>query len=327
MRTLACFVAVAAVAVLAVACGSQHVTAPPGTRAETPSNGVVPWVDRPAAPYAEPTPGPFATGARPCRPSDLRVSPGQSGVGLGNTNLRIQFTNRSATSCVLIGYPTVAGVSATGAITALRASHGSYFGDPGPSANIAPGQTAAVNVSGADACEPAQNGQHKLYQVLRIGLPGGGSVEATGARFDAMCGVSVSRFGVPADQPVPPPRSPLTAHIRAADTVRPGEDFTYTVTLANPTATAYPLEPCPAYEEYVAAQTGDNKAPVSDGYVVKDYYLNCDTVHEISLHGSVTYQMRLQLPARLPTGVPAKFVWQLQGDTGPGAAAPLRIIA
>jgi hypothetical protein len=80
----------------------------------------------------------------------------------------------------------------------LHASHGSYFGDPGPPANIAPGQTAAVNVSGADACEPAQNGQHKLYPALRIGLPGGGSVEATGARFDAICGVSVSRFGVPA---------------------------------------------------------------------------------------------------------------------------------
>jgi hypothetical protein len=324
MRKMACFVAVAAVAGLAAACGSQQVTPPTGTPAETPPNGVVPWADRPAPPYVEPDPGPSAADARPCRPSDLRVSPGRSGAGLGNTNLRIRFSNRSATACVLTGYPAVAGVSATGTITPLHASHGSYFGDPGPPANIAPGQTAAVNVSGADACEPAQNGKHKFYPTLRIGLPAGGSVAAPRARFDAICGVSVSRFGVPADQPTPPPPSPLTAHIHAAAMVRPGEDFTYTVTLANPTATAYSLKPCPAYEEYVVAQRSGSTSAVRDGYVVKDYYLNCDTVHEISAHGSVTYQMRLQLPPGLPARVPAKFVWHLQGDAGPGTAAPLR---
>ena len=74
----------------------------------------------------------------------------------------------------------------------------------------------------------------------------------------------------------------------------------------------------------MVAQTGGSKAPVRDGYVVKDYYLNCDTVREISAHGSVPYQMRLQLPPGLPARVPAKFVWHLQGDAGPGTTAPLR---
>jgi len=59
--------------------------------------------------------------------------------------------------------------------------------------------------------------------------------------------------------------------------------------------------------------------------VVKNYYLNCDTVHQISAHSSVTYQVRLKLPPGLPAGVPAKFVWLLQGPAGPGASAPLRI--
>jgi hypothetical protein len=228
------------------------------------------------------------------------VSPGQSGAGLGHTNLRIQFTNRSATACMLRGYPAVAGISATGAITPLPALHGSYFGDLGPSANIAPDQTAAVNVSGADVCPAAQGGEHRLYRMLRIGLPGGERVDVPAVQFDAICGVSVSQFGVPGDQPSAPPPSPLTAQITAAAMVRPGEDFTYTVTLANPTARAHSLRPCPAYEEYVIAITDASKAPARHGSVVRDCYLNCDTVHQISAHGSVTYQMRLQLPLAFP---------------------------
>jgi hypothetical protein len=319
VRKLALVAAVVTVAGLAVGCGS------PAPEARAPAKRVVPWAARPAAPYAEPGPRRFATNDRPCQPSDLRVSPGRSGAGLGHTNVAIQFTNRSATACVLLGYPKVAGISASGLIMPLAATRGSYFGDPGPPANIAPGQTAAVNVSGADACHAAQEGQHRFYRRLRIGLPGGGSVDAPAAPFDAICGISVSQFGVQADQPAVPPPSPVTARITAAATVRPGEDFTYTVTLTNPTATAYPLRPCPAYEEYVYAITGPGKAAARDDHVVKNYYLNCDTVHEISAHGSVTYQMRLQLPPGLPTGVPAKFVWLLQGLTRPGASALLRI--
>ncbi len=310
---------VVTVAGLAVGCGS------PAPAAGAPARGVVPWADRPAAPYAGPVPRKFATDARPCQPSDLRMSAGRIGVGLGHTNVVIQFTNRSVTACVLLGYPKVAGISASGAVMPLAATHGSYFGDPGPPANIAPGQTATVNVSGADACHAAQDGQRRFYRRLRIGLPGGGSVAAPVAQFDAICGVSVSKFGVPADQPAVPPPSPLRARVTAAATARPGEDFAYTVTLTNLTATAYPLRPCPAYEEYVYAITGPGKAAARDDHVVKNYYLNCDTVHEISAHGSVTYQMRLQLPPGLPTGVPAKFVWLLQGPPGAGTSAPLRI--
>lgn len=320
MRKRAVFAAVIIVAGLTVGCGS-----PARPHAGVPARGVVPWADRPAAPYAEPGPRTFATDARPCQPPDLRTSAGRSGVGLGNTNVAVQFTNRSATACVLLGYPKVAGISSSGAITPVAATHGSYFGDPGPPANIAPGQTAAVNVSGADACQAAQDGQHRVYRRLRIGLPGGGNVDAPVAPFDAICGVSVSLFGVPADQPAAPPPSPLTAQITAAATVRPGADFTYTVTLTNPTAKAYPLRPCPAYEEYVYAITGPGTTAARGGHVVKNYYLNCDTVHQINAHSSVAFQMRLQLPPGLPAGIPAKFVWLMQGPAGPGASAPLRI--
>jgi Domain of unknown function (DUF4232) len=250
-RALAAAVIIAAG--LAAGCGS-----PARPQAGAPAGGVVPWADWSAAPYAEPGPRTFATDARPCRPADLRASHGRSGVGLGNTNVAVQFTNRSAAACVLLGYPTVAGISPGGAITPLAAAHGSYFGDPGPPANIALGQTAAFNVSGADACPAAHAGQHGVYRRLRIGLPGGGHVDAAVPPFDAICGVSVSQFGVPADQPAAPPPSPLTARITAAATVRPGADFTYTVPSptpprrrtrcgpAPPTRSTYTRSPAPA---------------------------------------------------------------------------------
>lgn len=251
------------------------------------------------------------------------TNPAHFGVGLGNTNLRIEFTNHAATACVLNGYPTVAGVSATGTVTVLRTPHGSYFGDPGPPANIAPGQIAAVNISGGDACIAAQRGQHRIYLTLRIGLPGGGFVTASSAHFDTSCGVSVSKFGVPADQqpPLNPPQSPLTATIHAPQTVHPGQDLRYTVTLTNTSDTAYSLRPCPAYQEsFYAIASRAVKG------VTRNYYLNCEAVGQIDAHASVTFRMQLQLPATLPATKITKFNWQLQGDSGPVTNAPLQIV-
>lgn len=289
-----------------------------------PTSIVVPWLDRPAAPYVEPTPAPPPANARPCRPTELTVTnPRYIGAGLGNTNLVLKFTNRSTAACVLNGYPTVMGVSASGALTALPVGHGSYFGDPGPPANISPGQLAAVNVSGDDACALAQSGEHRVYPFLRIGLPAGGGVIARGALFDAICGVSVSRFGVPADQqpPANPRPSPLTATISATGTVHSGADFNYTVTLTNQSDAAYSLRPCPTYGEYITAIAGAQVSGVN-----KNYYLNCDTVHEIEAHHSVTYQMMLQLPAGLPATQATKFGWQLHTDSGPFTNAQLQIL-
>src|SRR5262249_60363720 len=91
MRTRALFAAVIIAAGLGVGCGS-----PARPHAGPPAEGVVPWADRPAAPYAEPGPRTFATDARPCRPADLRTSPGRSGVGLGNTNVAGQVPHPPA---------------------------------------------------------------------------------------------------------------------------------------------------------------------------------------------------------------------------------------
>ena|ERR1035437_4822642 len=293
----------------------------PTTPAPSTALEIVQWVDRPAPEFVEPTPRPYPTDARACRPADLAMHVGEPGAGLGNTNLPVEFVNTSSSTCLLNGYPTISGVRSNGSLTPLPAHQGSYFGDPGPVANIGPREVAALNISSADACPAAQSGEHASYPTLRISLPGGGSVDVPVGGFDTVCGVWVSQFGVPADEvPVPaPPLSPLTARISASTTATPGQNLEYTVTLTNPTSTDYRLDPCPAYTEFVG--TGTLTIWVA---TVRDYYLNCDGTPTIPAGRSVTFAMRLQLPADQPDGM-AKFGWDIQGGGGPSANAPLEI--
>lgn len=317
----------AAVGVLLLAgCASRsQPVGPEAGASSTDGLSAVVWVDRPAPAYVLPTPTPtvYPTDARPCRASDLTAVPGAIGAAGGTTNIRIEFTNRAESGCVLLGYPTgVVGVAADGTTTALDLGHGSIIGDqPWLAANIAPGQTAAVNISSSDECEAIQRGEHRVYPTLRIGLPSTDTIDVASRGFDTICGVWASQFGVPAHAELPnePTPSPLTARLSAPTTARAGETFAYTVTLHNRSDASYPLTPCPAYEEYlVVAVRGAT-------FVHENYYLNCDTVQQIPAGGEVTYQMRLQLPAHLGGTGPAKFGWQIQGEVGPATATEVEI--
>ena len=289
--------------------------------AASPGPSLVPWVDRPAAHYVAPSPSHPAADARPCEPTDLGARSGQEGFGLGNSNLPVTFVNRSTSACALVGFPTLDGIDASGVAHPVRVSHGSYFGDPGPPANLAPGGSAALNISGADACPAILDGHHQVYPALRVGLPAGGSVEVDGGGFDTICGVSVSAFGVPAagDAAAGPLPLPLTASIAAPASVVAGTTLDYVVTLANPTAASFPLVPCPSYEEFVGS--GSDSVWVA---TIRDYMLDCDTVHAVPAGGSVSFEMRLAIPLDQPSGT-AKFGWDLQGDRGPWANAPLQV--
>ena len=318
-------IATLAVAVLSgglvVACGGRAPSVPTAHVSTMPS--VVAWVGHPAArvPIVLRSP-PYSTGARPCRPADLSVSHGELGYATGHANVEVYLTSHSATACWLDGYPAIAGVAANGTVNLLHAQHGSFFGSPGPSANIKPGQAAAINISVWDSCALALGGEHRVYPELVIGLPGGGTVGVLRTGFDAICGVSVSAFGVPADQPRGPAPSPLTARITAGPTARAGTDFGYLVTLTNPTARPFSLRPCPSYAEFLGGLTGPG---ATNSSLVRYYYLNCGTVRAIPAHGSVTYQMKLPLPSGLPAGFYSKVDWQIQGGTGPAAAASLTV--
>jgi hypothetical protein len=238
------------------------------------------------------------------------------------SNVEVFLTNHSATACWLDGYPAIAGVAADGTVTKLPVRHGALPGNPGPSANIKPGQTAAVNVSGGDECAFVMDGEHQVYPELLIGLPGGGTVGVFGTGFDAICGVGVSAFGVPADQPQWPAASPLTARNSGEPAARAGTDLVYLVTLANPTAQPFWPRPCPSYAELLGGLTGPG-APKA--YLVRYYYLNCGTVQAIPAYGSVTYQVKLPLPSGLPAGAYDKLDWQIQGGTGPAAVTSVMV--
>jgi hypothetical protein len=313
--------AAALAAGLIAACDGQAPGVAPPHAPATP--GIVAWVGHPAGqvPIVPRFP-PYSTGARPCRPADLSVSHGELGYATGNTSVDVYLTSHSATACWLDGYPAIAGVAADGTVIPLRARHGSFPGSPGPSANIKPGQTAAIYISGGDDCALALNGEHQVYPELLIGLPGGGTVGVYRTGFDAICGVWVSPFGVPADQPQWPAPSPLTARITAGPTARAGTDFGYLVTLTSPTAKPFSLRPCPSYAESLGGLTGPG---ATKSYLVKYYYLNCSTVQAIPAYGSVTYQIKLPLPSGLPAGFYSKLDWQIQGGTGPAAATSLTV--
>lgn len=334
MRNVIALLAATGLVVL-TACASREVADPRRTgtsvtiqpsavgHAGTATPTTVAWVNRPAPPYLEPTPTPtkYPTGARACHATDLRVESGQLGAAGGTANIRVEFTNRSRDVCVLLGYPSVAGVSADGTVTPLHARHDSIVGvAPWPAADIAPGERAAVNISSADGCPAAQRRRFRpLYPRLRIGLPAGRFMDVSSHGLDTVCGVEVSRFGVPAlaAPPHEPRPSPLNVHMSGPATAHAGEEIVYSVTLRNPTGTAYRFTPCPAYEEYVGLGTGS--------YVHPNYYLNCDTVHEIPPGAAVTYQMRLHLPADFHGTGSAKFGWLIQGNAGPAAADIIRI--
>jgi hypothetical protein len=343
MTGMSTFRAIAAIGIVAcglTACAASSQTAPgaPGQSTASPSTaspagspssaplpGVIAWVDRPAARVDATMMAPaYTTGARPCTPSDLAVTPGRNGPAAGTVHFQVLFTNRSSTKCWLNGYPaSVAGVTSDGTVTPLPVVRGGPAMDGAPSADIAPGQSAQTDLAAGDGCAAITNGQHRIFPALRFGLPGSapgttttGIVTGSGDGFDTVCGVRVSEFGVAADIPAGPAPSPLTATIASPPAVKAGATLSYQLILANPEATPYALDPCPSYVEFLGG-TG--------GSVSEYYYLNCAAAPSIPAHGSVTFQMELAVPASMQPMTLAKLDWQVQGGAGPAQAAMVTV--
>jgi hypothetical protein len=246
-------------------------------------------------------------------------------VGAGNFDLPVLLTNSSATSCLLDGYPTLEGMSASGAVSALAAQHGTYFNDPGPVADIAPGRTASVLIAGGSACDAAQGGNAQpSFASLRLGLPNGDTVNVASG-FSTACGISVSRFGVPADLPAAPDfgPSPLKVMIRAPATARVGRPLSFAVDLLNPSGHAVRLSPCPPFSESLTTRAKQTKRSVAG--VTRAYFLNCAGHPEIGASSSQRFEMRLNLPKRLSLGA-AQLGWAIEGSFGPAEFVSVQIV-
>jgi hypothetical protein len=88
--------------------------------------------------------------------------------------------------------------------------------------------------------------------------------------------------------------------------LRAGTTASYTVTLANRSRAPLRLLPCPSYTEYLGVFSGPGR-PL---YLLRYYYLNCAATGPIPARGSVTFAMRMPVPAGAGQ---AKLDWQLRG--------------
>jgi hypothetical protein len=95
-----------------------------------------------------------------------------------------------------------------------------------------------------------------------------------------------------------------------------GQPLRYTVTLANPTATAVSLRDCPSYEEGVRLEGG--------GEAGARHLLNCAPVAAIGPGQEVTFAMVLDLPATLRgKGV---LMWSLLREPPPTMKVPITVV-
>lgn len=317
-------VSLACAALLLVsACGSAvgHLNSGRAVSRARPPAGVVPWVDRPAPAYMPPAP-PSATAPpakyAPCTSGDLtgRLSK-NFGVGMGHYTRYLVLTNVSGHACTLAGGPSaIAGIRADGSRVTLAGASGEGP-DPnliGP-ANLRPGQSAQVALTTASMCaDEAVSCSRDDYVAVAVGIGGSGEVRVNfpGSRpLSVINGIGVSTFGVP----LPPLReksSPLD--VLAVTDAMPrrltaGTTASYTVTLRNPTSHPVALRPCPSYEEFVWP------VGMKPPFTVHRYYLNCQAVSEIPADRSVTFGMRVPVPAISGRARPAKHGWMLQGTT------------
>jgi hypothetical protein len=250
---------------------------------------------------------------------------GDESVGMGNIWVTLVLTNTGSAPCNINRGPTsVAGVQPDGSPLALGTGslETGAFSLMDPPFTVRPGQSAEAILNGVNGSGFCTDAHRYVYAAVVLGVEGTGTVRVTfpgrGSWWSGRspltvyaCGAatpSVMGFGMPVPEPAPAP-SPLnvlTVSRSMPDTLAPGSTATYTITLANPTATAVPLSPCPSYTEFLAPV---GQKPFFSGTY---YYLNCAAAPQVPAHGAVTFAMRIQVPL---TAGAAKYGWQIPGTT------------
>jgi hypothetical protein len=228
----------------------------------------------------------------------------------GTEFLQLEWVNRGSEACRAVGFPTIAAI-ARHRLVSLRLTHTPrpYF--DGPPADIEPGHVTQATFSGFLDCPPGRQQRRGEYDHFRISLPSGATVDVH-RPFATGCGVDVEAVGVPsAIRPLQ--WRVLRADINSPLRLQPGK-LDYTVTLTNPYRVPYALRPCPTYVEFIG--WGKREA-------IGRYHLNCSVVRAIAPYSSVTYAMRIHVPA-LPTDT-AKFGWHVDGEYAPGTAVKVSV--
>ena len=147
--------------VVALGCGSSvattkpKTTSPPTTAATTTTlSGPTATTQTTVVPTTTPT---FLSGSM-CENGQINATSTVTGAGLGNRDLVIVFVNSSNSTCLLMGWPGVAGLNAQGAQIAQAVRQLSAFNGGGvpagktslPTVTLGPGQMASTTVDGDD---------------------------------------------------------------------------------------------------------------------------------------------------------------------------------
>lgn len=141
----------------------------------------------------------------PCTAADLTGSLGILGVGTGRISQAVIFTNRGDQPCALAGGPTeITGIRRDGhrvsLVTGASRAAGQLYGPAGP-VKLLPGQSAQAVITTTDMCSAATSGGTDNFVAFDIGIARSGAVRISfppGQRYNAVCGIYVSTFGVPA---------------------------------------------------------------------------------------------------------------------------------
>jgi hypothetical protein len=311
------------VSALLIGCSSAHQA--------TPAAPMVAWSDAaPASLRARPV-----EPAAPCRAAALRVvgrgfrfDPALAG-GTGTTSLR----NAGRAPCQLTGRPTVRLVGAPRAPAQRQepapAQPAAFPAIVPPAAALLalpPGGTAVLGVDWRNWCVPGAGRSPKPLvppRAVRVTLPsGGGSIDVG---YDAVpaCDepaqpstIAVRPFA-PAPLAATPPwtAGQLKASIVGVEATRRGQVARFGVRLTNPSSAPVTFERCPLFVEALAPAGGP-----------EPHQLNCAGATSIPPGGSLTFEMRIRVPADAPLGNNGLF-WELDptGAQGPEVVAGLAV--
>ena len=160
--------------------------------------------------------------------------------------------------------------------------------------------------------------------VLRADEPpisGGGACDSPGQ----VGAVSVWPLGAqPTPQPTPTPTA-LRSTITAPARVVAGTTLTYSVDIANTSNDDIRLEPCPNYSEWLLGRPVGANFKTRIGGTREGYALNCTSLFSIPAGGTVSFEMRLRVPADALGSETLR--WMLDGPNANQATALLEIAA
>jgi hypothetical protein len=158
-------------------------------------------------PAAKETARPPAGKHAPCRAAELTGRIGLIGLGAGQYTQHLVLTNNSRRACTLGGGPSrITGVRQDGRrvrlATGASSAAGRLYGLVGP-VSLKPGQSAQVVIHTTTLCSKSSSSRASNYIALDVGIARSGQVQINfppGQPCDAICGIDVSPFGIPASK-------------------------------------------------------------------------------------------------------------------------------